>query len=1454
MNIKLLYWTLFIPILLVPNSIFGQSTYIDNFNTTSYTNNNGNSSFTSNWIETNDDGSPSSGNIQVNPGAAPGYLRFKNLDSGQLHRFLDLTDMLTVTVTISFVASSGNSVYLDFYDSASGTWQFHGNIYAGITSDTYVTTMPVSLITSNSGLRFRGDGSNWANNAEFFINSVSISAEADPCNPATSGNLDSDGDGISNVCDLDDDNDGISDCVEKGILNGGVTDAFTFSGNTQVLSSQEFQLTDELNDQIGIAMINNKINFNRNFSFSFDVFLGYYDMGADGITIVFHNDPNGVAAIGASGDGMGARGIQDGIVLEIDTYNNGSTIGDITNDHGMIWDSDNQSGTGLLTSAVSLGNIEDGNWHTVTVNWVASTNTITYYVGSTLAGSYTGDIVNNYFGGSNLVHFGFTSSTGGFNNVQKIRFTSVCDIPIFQDTDGDGLPNEMDIDSDDDGIPDNIEAQTTLGYILPSGVIDMGSGLYTNYGTGLTPIDTDGDGIFDMYDTNSDSDNLLDIEENGMGNSISGTDTDNDGLDDAFETTNANDSSWDVNEDIENPSNLSILPDTDGDLYLGGDIDYRDLFNINPPAVAYLDFDGVDDFLTRDAFINGNTEITVMAWVKSDIGNTTDMVLISEDEAFKLWLQNGSTPAITINTLNAGKTTLINSSSIPLNEWHHLAVTYSATYGTLILFIDGEQVALQNLGATGEPLTLTANSINSFELGRLSSDVSNKLYFHGGMDEVRIFNRALTPSQIQEMVYQEIEIDFSSSLIKGSVIPKIIKDNNTGDSIAWADLLAYYPMTDILTGWTQDFSNNVNNIKLRNITTIEAQNVPMPYVSGADGTWGSANTWLHGDVWDIDNEATNKDWSIVKISNNITTSTTHNTLGLIIDAGNTLTVSESNAISNSWYLELNGSIDLLNDSQLIQTSESDLVTSANGKILRRQEGASNAFWYNYWSSPVGFTGTTVFSNNNAATNNANNTGYNLNMIKDGTGAAIPFTSNYTGNNTISTSWLYTYKNGVGYADWSKITPSTTIAAGVGYTQKGTGSSGAEQQYIFEGKPNNGTILINAIDKGGSGSVPSVSQTSYLLGNPYPSALDIDKFIDDNASVISGSIQLWQQWSGSSHYLNEYNGGYAIVNKLGSVRAYQFQGTNGETNGSQDGTLSASKYLPVGQGFVVEIVADGTLEFNNDQRLFIKEADANGTFNNGSVFFKANSNKSKTATSVSTNKDVGENEFMKFRLQLNAVSGPQTKRELLLGFSKKTTDGVDYGYDAENKNINNNDIHLHVDGKEMNIAAYSPITYDKEIPLSFKSSGSNGFTLQLTHLENIDESQDIFLKDNLLGIYHNLRNEEPYTFTSEMGEFNTRFQIVFQSQQEALGIEEESTESNFIYYIGPEHKIYAKKMASTVEKFSVLNMKGQVVYELSNIPTEQLEQGIALPNFSAGAYVACFRTKNGRVKTIKVIVD
>ncbi|WP_396602793.1 LamG-like jellyroll fold domain-containing protein [Algibacter sp. R77976] len=896
-----------------------------------------------------------------------------------------------------------------------------------------------------------------------------------------------------------------------------------------------------------------------------------------------------------------------------------------------------------------------------------------------------------------------------------------------------------------------------------------------------------------------------------------------------------------------------------------------------------IDFDGVDDYLDATPFITNWTAGTIMGWVKiehTSSGYLPNQYSIAGQENMRLYITSGRTPAFYVITQDQ----ITASSNYPSNNiqvqpdplfnvemqndlWYHVAGVFNSVDQTVKLYLNGELVGTEtDSDLNSELVTKNFNgsphiySKREFTIGRYptNTSVAGFGHFNGNIDEVRVFDTALTDNQIQQMVYQEIENN--SGHVRGTIIPKDIQDLSNSEKVSWSNLQGYYPMTDIVDSKTIDYSTNANDATLHNITTVQEQTAPMPYATINDGAWTTENTWLHGDVWDITDTASNKDWSIIKIEHDLMASHDIKTLGLFIDSDKTLNTQGDHLVQNSWYLELNGTLDLEDDSQLVQTSTSDLVTSSTGKILRRQEGTASPYWYNYWSSPVGTLGATSLIDNNTAANNPNNTSFSLNMLKDESGFDTQFTSGYTGSNSISTYWLYTFKNGLTYWDWVRVSTSTALQSGVGYTQKGTGTVASEQQYIFEGKPNNGTILIDVDDVGGTGSLASVSKTDYLLGNPYPSALNIHKFIDDNEGVIKGFLQLWQQWSGSSHNLSEYNGGYAQVNKTGTVRASQFVGLEGDDTDGKEGTKIPTKYLPIGQGFIVEIEDDGDLpfsgkvEFNNSQRAFILESDADATDDQvGSVFSKTEKGKKTSEGSTSKTSASTEEAMQKIRLEFNSTSGPATRQELLLGFSEFTTDGYDYGYDAENSTASNNDLNLDLDGKNMNIQAYASITADKVVPLNFSSSGDNAFEISISETNNLEEDQVVYLRDNLTGTYFNLREDTAYGFTSEQGIFNDRFAIVFQSEQQSLSTEESKVTENHVYYQNSTNTLYVKKLNSDVSKLSLVNMRGQLVLELQDVSREQLENGLQFNNMSAGAYVVYMQTNTNEVLTKKIIV-
>ncbi|WP_282065035.1 Hint domain-containing protein [Aliiroseovarius marinus] len=167
------------------------------------------------------------------------------------------------------------------------------------------------------------------------------------------------------------------------------------------------------------------------------------------------------------------------------------------------------------------------------------------------------------------------------------------------DTDGDGVLDFLDLDSDNDGITDNVEAQSTAGYVAPTGNDSDGDGIDDAYDAtptsglagsfGLTPEDTDGDGTDDYRDTDSDNDGLTDAEEAGHGilQSVidASGDADGDGIKDVVDDV----SGWDVNDlDVDIAGNFS-LPDTDGDLGSGGDLDYRDVICFTTGSLILTD-------------------------------------------------------------------------------------------------------------------------------------------------------------------------------------------------------------------------------------------------------------------------------------------------------------------------------------------------------------------------------------------------------------------------------------------------------------------------------------------------------------------------------------------------------------------------------------------------------------------------------------------------------------------------------------------------------------------------------------------------------------------------------------------------------------------------------------------------------------------------------------------------
>lgn len=185
-----------------------------------------------------------------------------------------------------------------------------------------------------------------------------------------------------------------------------------------------FTLTPDQTDQRGAVWDNKPINLEHNFDATFCMTLGSNDaFGADGFAFVLRSQSS--ASFGESGSGLGYRGITPSLAIEFDTWwNDEIFVDDLLEDHtGMYINADYFNAAVGSVPLLPLGeDVEDGAYHTARIVWNTSTDSLLMYFDGNLRLQYQGDIINTVFGGENLVIWGFTSSTGGYSNLQQICF------------------------------------------------------------------------------------------------------------------------------------------------------------------------------------------------------------------------------------------------------------------------------------------------------------------------------------------------------------------------------------------------------------------------------------------------------------------------------------------------------------------------------------------------------------------------------------------------------------------------------------------------------------------------------------------------------------------------------------------------------------------------------------------------------------------------------------------------------------------------------------------------------------------------------------------------------------------------------------------------------------------------------------------------------------------------
>jgi hypothetical protein len=385
-------------------------------------------------------------------------------------------------------------------------------------------------------------------------------------------NLDNDGDGVVDVVDLDDDNDGILDEDESSncitTFSTSVDAYWPLDGNTDDATGNN---NDE-NGSVAVTYSTDAVQGSNSVDFGSTVPIRY------SVENAFMEQANSIINFSAWINPVSLTGNQ--IIFEEGGSQNGLTLW--LDDDVLTFSARNLTfNVQTLTSNVQLKVNEwqhvaatfDNGTMTIYVN--GNSNTLTVSFASILDhssdnGGIGGSIANNSAGVSG--NFSGLMDAARYSNSTSWTQQDINADSIRCDTDGDGIANSLDLDSDNDGIPDNVEAQTTSGYTLPNGVVDT-DGVDTAYTGGLTPVDSEGDGIPDYYDSDSDNDGDTDLDE-GLTSTPSGSV----GINGLFDNAEGADDYDVVNiNGLAHESGSFDLLDSDSDIVTGGNYDYRDI-------------------------------------------------------------------------------------------------------------------------------------------------------------------------------------------------------------------------------------------------------------------------------------------------------------------------------------------------------------------------------------------------------------------------------------------------------------------------------------------------------------------------------------------------------------------------------------------------------------------------------------------------------------------------------------------------------------------------------------------------------------------------------------------------------------------------------------------------------------------------------------------------------------